>query len=72
VSDQLIRDLLGDPAPDPGCDSCLEWLAAWADATCRGDDADREYPGVATHLRNCDACREDAEGLIARLQVSDT
>ena len=68
MTDRLVRDLLGDPAPDPGCESCLEWLAAWADARHRGEDADARYPGVATHLRNCPACGEDAEGLTALLE----
>lgn len=72
MTDRLIFDLLGDPGPDSGCDSCLEWLAAWADATRRGDDAAAKYPDVATHLRNCEACREDAEGLIALVDTSET
>jgi hypothetical protein len=42
-------------------------LAAWADQKQAGLDADAAFPGVARHLHNCAACREDAEGLLVML-----
>ena len=35
------------------------------DAVIRGEDVVLRYPEVLAHLRNCSACREDTEGLLA-------
>lgn len=60
----LVTKLLGRAGPDPGCDEGFEVLDQYADLVAAGRDAEAAFPQVAAHLRNCDACREDTEGLI--------
>lgn len=67
MTSNVIDALLGDPQPDPGCDECISQLALWAEQVDAGLDAEANLPALATHLRNCVACREDAEGIIALL-----
>ncbi|MBV8992048.1 MAG: hypothetical protein JO372_26120 [Solirubrobacterales bacterium] len=43
-------------------------MAVWAEQMHAGLDAEANLPALATHLQNCVACREDAEGLIAILR----
>ena len=69
MTSSIIDALLGDPQPDPGCDEVMSRLAVWAEQTHAGLDAGANLPELATHLQNCAACREDAEGLIAILRT---
>lgn len=64
-----LEPLLGSPGPDPGCDTTFEQLDRYCDAVRRGVDVTREFPEFVTHLRNCAACREDTEGLLAALAL---
>jgi len=66
--DERIRRLVGGEARDPGCEACFELLDQYADALLRGEDAAARFPGVVAHIENCDACREDTEGLLAALR----
>ena len=68
MKNQRFRDWLGSAAPDPGCEACFEVFDQYADALLREDDVVARFPEVVTHLRNCAACREDAEGLLAALR----
>jgi hypothetical protein len=67
---KVREHLLGTDARDPGCDACFEVLDQYADALLRGEDADARFPDVATHLRQCEACREDTDGLLAALRTT--
>jgi hypothetical protein len=60
--------LLGTDDSDPGCEAGFELMEEYVDAVLRGDDVALKYPGVLAHLRNCPACREDTEGLLAALR----
>ena len=71
MTDDPYDRLLGALGPDPGCDICLSQLAAWADQMQAGLDASAAFPEIARHLRNCPACREDAEALLALLKLPD-
>ena len=62
-----LDDLLGRSGRDPGCEAAFEQLDRYCEAVLRGADAASEFPDVALHLRNCAACREDTEGLLAVL-----
>ena len=63
--DQLTR-LLGTPGDDAGCEGALALLAEYVEGELAGRRNVRELlPAVAEHLRNCPACAEDYEGLIA-------
>lgn len=59
---------LGTGADDPGCAAAFAELDRYAEAASRGERLER-FTRVATHLRNCSACREDTEGLVAALRV---
>jgi hypothetical protein len=68
MTSRLLQRLLGTSAHDPGCEAGFEVLDQYVDAVLRGEDAEALFPEVAAHLQNCDACREDTEGLIAALR----
>lgn len=68
MTDQSLSQLLGTGARDPGCEAMFEAADQYIDALLRGDDVTVRYAEVLTHLQNCAACREDAEGLLAALQ----
>ncbi len=68
MTDPLFERLLGTRATDPGCDATFVLLDRYAEAVIRGDDLTPEYAGVLAHLRDCAACREDAEGLVAAVR----
>lgn len=42
-------------------------LDQYVEAVVRGEDVAQRYAWVLTHLGYCDACREDAAGLLAAL-----
>ncbi len=60
--------LLGRAERDPGCEAAFEQFDRYCEAVLSGRDAAQEFPDVATHIANCDACREDTEGLLAALR----
>lgn len=64
-----LRDqLLGAAARDPGCEACFELFDQYAEALLRADDVERLFPDIVAHIASCEACREDAEGLMAMLR----
>jgi hypothetical protein len=65
MSDTPLERLLGTDARDPGCEAAFAVLDEYVDAIRRGDDVRESFAGLLTHIRNCPACREDAEGLLA-------
>ena len=60
-----LTGLLGTPGEDAGCEGGLAVLAEYAEAELSGRDARELFPALAAHLRNCPACAEDYEGLLA-------
>jgi hypothetical protein len=62
--DPLTR-LLGTPGKDAGCEEALALLAEYVEGELEGRNVRELLPAVAAHLRNCPACVEDYEGLIA-------
>jgi hypothetical protein len=60
--------LLGTADSDPGCDATLTVVDQYVDAVLRGDDVAGKYAAVLAHLRNCPACREDTDGLLAAIR----
>jgi hypothetical protein len=43
-------------------------LAEYVEVGLAGRNADELFPGLAVHLRNCPACAEDYEGLLAMVR----
>jgi hypothetical protein len=68
MSHNFFERLLGTDDVDPGCDAGFVLMEEYVEAVLRGDDVVLKYPGVVAHLRNCPACREDTEGLLAALR----
>jgi hypothetical protein len=66
----LERFLATDPR-DVGCDEAMAVLHLYAELQAAGVDAAEQYPGVASHLAGCEACAEDARGLLAAVQDDD-
>jgi hypothetical protein len=62
--DPLVR-LLGTAGADAGCDDGFTLLAAYVEGELEGRDVGAHFPELARHLRNCAACAEDHEGLLA-------
>ncbi len=67
-TDDPLDALLGRPGPDPGCKAVFELFDRYCELVVNGADAAKAFPGVALHLANCVACREDAEGLLEALR----
>ena len=63
--DRLLRT---DPH-DAGCEETIELLHAYAELVLAGADPERSYPGIAAHLRACDPCGQDLEGLLLAARV---
>jgi hypothetical protein len=61
---QLEQFLQADPR-DVGCEQAITVLHIYVDLVCSGEDPERQYPGVATHLSACGPCNDDFEGLLA-------
>lgn len=59
---------IDDRAPDVGCAAGFEILHRYVESGLAGGDPAREFPGLATHLRRCPACRSDYEGLVEAAQ----
>ena len=62
--DPLTR-LLGTAGQDSGCDGGMAVIAEYVELELAGRDAEHLFPRLAAHLRNCSACAEDYEGLVA-------
>lgn len=67
MTDQPLERLLGNDDRDPGCEGAFEVLDQYVEAVRRGVDVQLRFADFVTHIRNCAACREDTEGLLAAL-----
>jgi hypothetical protein len=64
----LERFLHTDPR-DVGCAETIEVMHVYAELVLAGEDPEQRYPGVTAHLRACDPCAQDLEGLLAALRA---
>lgn len=53
---------------DTGCERVPSMLHVYVDLVAARERAAELHPGTATHLRSCDACREDYAVLLARVR----
>lgn len=60
-----LTGLLGTPGEDAGCMGGFALLAEYVEGELEGRNVRELFPAVAAHLRNCPACAEDYEGLVA-------
>ena len=63
IDPDIFADL-DESAADVGCAAGFEVLHRYVESGLDGGDPAREFPGLATHLRRCPACRSDYEGLL--------
>lgn len=68
MTDNPLKRLLGSADRDPGCERAFGQFDEYCDAVRRGEDVASRYAEFITHIGNCAACREDAEGLLAALE----
>jgi hypothetical protein len=68
MNERDLRRLLGTNREDSGCDEALWVLDRYAEAEVDGRDVEALFPAVAEHLRNCEACMEDHDGLVALIR----
>jgi hypothetical protein len=68
MSDKSLKHILGWRGRDPGCQAAFKQLDAYCEAVQRGEDVSHRFAQFLTHIRNCAACREDTEGLVAILE----
>ena len=67
----LLTRLLGTAGKDSGCEGGMAVIAEYVELELAGRNADKLFPDLATHLRNCPACGEDYEGLVALVREPD-
>jgi hypothetical protein len=68
----LLTRLLGTRGDDAGCEETLALLAEYVEGELEGRNVRVLLPTVAEHLRNCRACAEDYEGLVALVREQRT
>jgi hypothetical protein len=66
----LDKLLATDPA-DVGCDRTFELLDVYVEVELAGRDPRSRLPGLAAHLRSCEACQADHQGLLAAVTGLD-
>ena len=71
MSRDPLEGLLGHSGRDPGCDAAFEQFELYCEAARRGENVEQLFPEFVNHIRNCAACREDTEGLLAALDTLD-
>jgi hypothetical protein len=50
---------------DAGCDGTFELVDLYVEERLAGRSPEERFPGVAAHLRICDPCLDDYEGVLA-------
>lgn len=63
-ADQDIFGLLNAETVDAGCSAGFEVLHQYVESELNGGDPEREFPGLAAHLRSCPACCDDYSALV--------
>jgi hypothetical protein len=59
-----------DPS-DTGCGPAMDVMDVYAELAVAGRlSAEQRYPGVAAHLRVCDPCAQDLEGLMTLIRAN--
>ena len=63
-----LDGLLGADPGDAGCDVAFHVLDRYAEAELNRTGPESRFPGVAAHLRRCQACHQDYQGLLAAVE----
>lgn len=68
-TDRLLARLLGPAAAELTCEQCFEQLDRYVELELALADADRQIPGMRSHLDGCPACSEDHHSLLDFLRT---
>ena len=68
MSNDLATRLLGTAGADAGCEGAFALLAEYVEGELAGRQMAELLPAVAEHLRNCPACGDDYQGLMALIR----
>ena len=68
MSPPWLDDLLAADPGDAGCDLAFHVLDRYAEGELNGTGPDNRFPGVAAHLRRCEACHQDYRGFLAAVE----
>ena len=69
MKEELVTQLLGTADEDAGCETAFAFLAEYVEGEHAGRPTAEALTAVAAHLRNCPACADDYEGLLALLRA---
>jgi hypothetical protein len=72
MTDINLEKLLGADGADPGCDAAGELMDAYCETVANGGPIPERFDLFVRHMRNCAACREDMEGLLAALHQEES
>ena len=67
----LVEGALSALPEELGCDSCGEYLAAYAEYRLGGEAPPDALKGVGEHLERCDACLEEFERLLDAMRAAE-
>jgi hypothetical protein len=62
-SPEALARVLGFDQPELSCEECFAQLDRYVELSLTGDRADRDVPGMSSHLAGCPACAEDFRSL---------
>jgi len=62
--DEALKTLLEVEPDDVGCEQTWELIHRYCDLALAGEDPEAHLPGVAAHLRECEECAYDYQGLL--------
>jgi predicted anti-sigma-YlaC factor YlaD len=68
MNNDLVTRLFGSAGEDAGCEGAFALLAEYVEGELAGRQIAELLPAVAEHLRNCPACGDDYQGLVALLR----
>ncbi len=61
---RLLARVLGPAAAELTCEQCFEQLDRYVELELALAGADRQIPGMRSHLEGCPACSEDHHSLL--------
>lgn len=66
----LVEFALSALPQELGCDTCGDYLAAYAEYQLGGEIPPSTLKGVGEHLERCDACLEEFERLLDAMRAA--
>ena len=66
---QLVRGIATTRLDEIACDECFDRLDCFVESTLAGKNASEAMPLIQDHLKRCQDCREEFEGLLTALHM---